>query len=200
MPNAQGSSLEVQGSTIRIERKAQSRRMTLTIAHETRVGWTPAEHAQARAVADVLESRILRPQPPAVLASTTDTFERQLEAHAAHALGRGNAVTVAIYSCVPPPTDDASAALVRELRRDLRDDDVVGVVPPGDVVILLPQTNALHAAVVARRLRAALTQWARQAGISIAAEGLTTRTPGQETGRSLLDEARARRTAGPPLT
>ena len=158
---------------------------------------TPAEHAQARAVADVLESWVLRPEPRAVPASTTDTLERQLEAHAAQALARGDAVTVAIYSCVPSPTDDASAALVTELRRDLRDDDVVGVVPPGDVVILLPQTYALHAAAAVRRLRAALAQWAHRAGISIAAEGFTTRMPGQETGMSLLDEARARRASGP---
>jgi hypothetical protein len=120
-----------------------------------------------------------------------------LEAHAAQALERGEAVTVAIYSCVPSPTDDASAALVTELRRDLRDDDIVGVVPPGDIVILLTQTNALHAVAAVRRLRAALTRWAHHAGISIAAEGFTTRMPGQETDTSLLDEARPRRASGP---
>lgn len=186
-----------QGSSLRIERKAPSRRMILVIEHDGRVGWTPAEHAQARAVADVLESWALRPEVPAAAASASDTLERQLEAHAVQALDRGDAVTVAVYSCVPSPTDDAAAALVTELRRDLRDDDAVGVVPPGDVVILLPQTTGLHAAAAVRRLRAVLTRWAHVSGISIAAEGFTTRMPGQEARTSLLDEARARRASGP---
>jgi hypothetical protein len=73
----------------------------------------------------------------------------------------------------------------------------VGVVPPGDVVILLPQTTGLHAAAAVRRLRAVLTRWAHVSGISIAAEGFTTRMPGQEARTSLLDEARARRASGP---
>lgn len=197
LPPAPGSTANAQGSSIRIQRRVPSHHMTLVIEHEGRVGWTPAEHAQARVVADVLETWILRPPPRSMLASTTGTLERRLEAHAAQSLGRGDAVTVALYSCVPSPTDDASAALVTELRRDLREDDIVGVVPPGDVVILLPQTNEFHAAVAVRRLRAALTQWAHHAGISIAAEGFTTRTPGQGTGTSLLDKARVRRASGP---
>ncbi len=197
-PNAEeGTRPKAKGPSIRIERKARSRRMTLVIEHEGRAGWTPAEHAQARAVADLLEAWVLRPEPLAVPAPTSDTLERQLEVHAARALERGDAVTVAVYSCVPAPTDDAAAMLVAELRRDLRDGDIVGVVPPGDVVILLPQTTAPHAAAAVRRLRAPLNRWARTVGISIAAEGFTTRMPAQETGGSLLDEARARRASGP---
>ncbi|HEY6507882.1 MAG TPA: hypothetical protein VIY56_07700, partial [Vicinamibacterales bacterium] len=108
-PNAECPMPNAQGSSIRIRRRALSRSMTLEIEPGASEGWTPASHAKARAVADVLEGWVLRPEPRAVPASASGTLERQLEAHAAYALDRGDAVTVAVYSCLPLPTDDTAA-------------------------------------------------------------------------------------------
>ena len=72
----------------------------------------------------------------------------------------------------------------------MRQSDVVGVLRPGEVGLLLPDTTASHAAAVARRLRAALGALAAQRS-SIRAIGFATRMPGEGMADGILNDARA---------
>ena len=84
----------------------------------------------------------------------------------------------------------ASQTFVDELRRQMRQSDVVGVLRPGEVGLLLPDTTAAHATVVARRLRGALGAMAA-ARASIRAIGFATRMPGEGIAEGILNDARA---------
>ena len=72
----------------------------------------------------------------------------------------------------------------------MRQSDVVGVLRPGEVGLLLPDTTAAHAAAVARRLRTALGALAA-ARSSIKAIGFATRVPGEGVADGILNDARA---------
>jgi GGDEF domain-containing protein len=96
------------------------------------------------------------------------------------------AVVVATNGAAP----GASQAFVDELRRQMRQSDVVGVLRPGEVGLLLPDTTAAHAAAVAKRLRAALTAIAASRS-SIRAIGFATRMPGEGVAEGILNDARA---------
>ena len=152
--------------------------------------WTPAEHEQARAVADVLETWAERPDPSIGRLPDSTNFAAAIDQLVASALERGAPITLFVFRCSPPPTATQAAALVIESRRFLREGDEAGALPNGDVVLLLPQTFPPQAAAVARRLKADLVRPAAAAGIAIVGERFVTRMPGQHAGGSLLLEAR----------
>jgi hypothetical protein len=156
--------------------------------------WTPIEHAQARSVADVVEAWIecREPAAPSGAAPAPPPFEESLDAHVARTLARGEAVTLAVFSCAPPPARLQADALLAEARRVLREGDDAGRLADGRLAFLLTQTTAAQAPVVARRLRTQLAHAAAPAGIAIVTESFATRMPGQEAGGSLLLEIRPR--------
>ena len=176
-----------------IERKTQALgRFALEIERQAGRPWTPIEHAQARAVADVLEGwaerRVIAVAPP----REVDTFALSIDERVTRTLEQGDAITLAVFACSPPPNGAQAQALLSESRRFLRVGDEVGILPNGYVVFLLPQTTAPQAPAVTRRLKADLARAASAQGISIVAEGFAARMPGQEVGGSLLQEARSR--------
>jgi hypothetical protein len=176
-----------------IERKTQALgRFALEIERQAGRPWTPIEHAQARAVADVLEGwaerRGLASEPP----REVDAFARSIDERVARTLERGDAITLAVFACSPPPSGAQAEALLTESRRFLRVDDEAGLLPNGHFVFLLTQTTAAQAPAVTRRLKADLARAAFAQGISIVAEGFAARMPGEEAGGSLLHEARSR--------
>jgi hypothetical protein len=154
--------------------------------------WTPIEHAQARSVADVVEAWIecREPAAPSGTAPAPPPFEESLDAHVARTLARGEAVTLAVFSCAPPPTRQQAEALLAEARRVLREGDDAGRLADGRLAFLLTQTTAAQAPAVARRLRTQLAHAATPAGIAIVTESFATRMPGHEAGGSLLLEIR----------
>jgi hypothetical protein len=156
--------------------------------------WTPIEHAQARSVADVLETWAERREPavPSGPAPAPTSFESSIDAHVARTLARGEAVTLAVFSCSPVPTTRQAETLLAEARRVLREGDDAGRLADGRVAFLLAQTTAPQAPAVARRLRTQLASAAAPAGIAVVAESFATRMPGGEAVGSLLHEARPR--------
>jgi GGDEF domain-containing protein len=98
-------------------------------------------------------------------------------------------VTVVVLSTTGS-APGASQSFVDELRRQMRQSDVVGVLRPGEVGLLLPDTNAAHAALVAGRLRSSLRAMAA-ARASIRAIGVATRVPGDGVAAGILNDARA---------
>lgn len=175
-----------------IERRTQELgRFVIEIERPTPGPWTPAEHAQARAAADVLESWVERLDAPPGPSADPTGFERSIDERAARTLERGDAVTLAVFVCAPTPSEQQAGALLGECRRFLRDGDEVGELANGELAFLLRQTTSSQAPVVIRRLKASLARAAAAAGIAIVAEGFATRMPGQ-AGGGLLQEARAR--------
>jgi hypothetical protein len=116
-------------------------------------------------------------------------FGRTIERLASEALDRGLAVT-AVVVATNGAAPGASQAFVDELRRQMRQSDIVGVLRPGEVGLLLPDTTAAHATAVARRLRAALGALAASRS-SIRAIGFATRMPGEGAADGILSDARA---------
>jgi hypothetical protein len=176
-----------------IERKTPALgQFALEIERQAGGPWTPVEHAQARAVADVLEGwaerRVRAGGPP----READTVARSIDERVTGTLERGEPITLAVFGCSPPPTAAQAASLLTESRRFLREGDEAYILPDGHVVFLLPQTTAPQAQAVTRRLKADLARAAAAAGISIVAEAFASRMPGQEAGDSLLHEARSR--------
>ena len=149
--------------------------------------WTPAEHEQARAVADVLEAWAERRD---LLSPDSSNFAGAIDERVARTLERGVPITLFVFRCSPPPTATQVAALVTQSRRFLREGDEAGALRNGDFALLLPQTAASQAAAVARRLKADLVRAAAATGIAIVGERFATRRPGQEAVGSLLQEAR----------
>jgi hypothetical protein len=185
-----------------IERKTPALgQFALEIERVVASPWTPVEHAQARAAADVLERWAERGAPMHAPASppppATNAFAASIDGRVARALERNESISLVVLACSPSPTEAQAAALIAEARRLLREGDDAGILPDGDVGIVLAQTTAAQAPVVTRRLRAALSRVASAAGITIAAEGFATRMPGQAAGGSLLDDARPRDGSGP---
>jgi hypothetical protein len=176
-----------------IERKTRALgRFALEIERHTGLPWTPVEHAQARAVADVLEGWAERRAHASTPRREVDTFARSIDERVARTLERGDAIALAVFVSSPTPTAAQAEALLIESRRFLRESDEAGILPNGQFVFLLPQTTASQAPAVTRRLRADLARAASAAGISIVADGFAARMPGQEAGGSLLHEARSR--------
>ncbi|HEX5632842.1 MAG TPA: hypothetical protein VFX50_06415, partial [Gemmatimonadales bacterium] len=161
---------------------------TLTLVRADQQHFTPLEHSMALVAAEILADWVGK---PAVM-DTNDAvtvFGRTIERLANEALERGLAVT-AVVVATNGAAPGASQAFVDELRRQMRQSDVVGVLRPGEVGLLLPDTTAAHAAAVARRLRAALGALAA-ARSSIRAIGFATRMPGEGVGAGILNDARA---------
>ena len=147
--------------------------------------WTPGEHEQARAVADVLEAWADRRDLPS---RDSGTFAGAIDERVARTLERGVPITLFVFKCSPPPTATQAAALATQSRRFLREGDEAGALRNGDIALLLPQTAPSQAAAVARRLKADLERAAAATGIAIVGERFATRMPGQEAGVSLSQE------------
>ena len=183
------------GPRLAIERRTPAiDRFVFEIERHEAGPWTPIEHAQARSVADVLEAWIECREAPALsaIAPGTPPFETSIDAHVSRTLARGEAVTLAVFSCSPVPTPLQADALLADVRRVLREGDAAGRLADGRVAFVLSQTAAPQAPAVARRLRTHLAHAAAPAGIVIVAEGFATRMPGLEEERSLLLEVSLR--------
>jgi len=161
---------------------------TLTLVRADHQHFTPLEHSMALVAAELLGDWVVK---PAVIetADAVTVFGRTIERLASEALERGLAVT-AVVVATNGAAPGASQAFVDELRRQMRQSDVVGVLRPGEVGLLLPDTTAAHAAAVARRLRTALSALAA-ARSSIKAIGFATRVPGEGVADGILNDARA---------
>jgi len=116
-------------------------------------------------------------------------FGRTMEQLASEALERGLAVTAVVMSAAGA-APGASQTFVDDLRRQMRQSDVVGVLRPGEVGLLLPDTAGAHAAAVARRLRTALGALVVPTS-SVKTIGIATRVPGQGVADGILSDARA---------
>jgi len=161
---------------------------TLTLVRGDHQHFTPLEHSMALVAAELLADWAAK--PAAIEATDAITlFGRTIERLASEALERGLAVT-AVVVATNGAAPGASQAFVDELRRQMRQSDVVGVLRPGEVGLLLPDTTAAHAAAVAKRLRAALTAIAASRS-SIRAIGFATRMPGEGVAEGILNDARA---------
>jgi hypothetical protein len=183
------------GARLTIERQTPAiGRFAFEIERLAASPWTPIEHAQARSVADVLEAWVERREPaidPDV-APTTPPFDQSIDDHVARTLARGEAITLAVFSCDRVPSTRQAEALLTEARRVLRGGDDAGRLADGRLAFLLTQTTASQAPVVTRRLKAHLARGAAAAGIAIVDEAFATRMPGQDAGGGLLLEARPR--------
>ena len=161
---------------------------TLTLVRADHQHFTPLEHSMALVAAELLADWVVKPAIAEPNEAVT-VFGRTIERLASEALERGLAVT-AVVVATNGSAPGASQAFVDELRRQMRQSDVVGVLRPGEVGLLLPDTTATHAAAVARRLRAALGALAAQRS-SIRAIGFATRMPGEGMAEGILNDARA---------
>ena len=161
---------------------------TLTLLRADHQHFTPLEHSMALVAAELLTDWAGRPTTSETVDAVT-VFGRTMERLATEALERGLAVT-AVVVATNGSAPGASQAFVDELRRQMRQSDVVGVLRPGEVGLLLPDTTAAHAAAVARRLRAALGAIAASRS-SIRAIGFATRLPGEGLAEGILNDARA---------
>jgi hypothetical protein len=161
---------------------------TLTLVRADHQHFTPLEHSMALVAAELLADWGVKPASVEPSEAVT-VFGRTIERLASEALERGLAVT-AVVVATNGSAPGASQAFVDELRRQMRQSDVVGVLRPGEVGLLLPDTTASHAAAVARRLRAALGALAAQRS-SIRAIGFATRMPGEGMAEGILNDARA---------
>jgi hypothetical protein len=150
--------------------------------------FTPLEHSMALVAAELLADWVGKPSAGEAAESVT-VFGRTMERLASEALERGLAVTVVVLSTTGS-APGASQSFVDELRRQMRQSDVVGVLRPGEVGVLLPDTSAAHAALVAGRLRGALGAMAASRA-SIRAIGFATRMPGEGVAEGILNDARA---------
>jgi hypothetical protein len=160
---------------------------TLTLVRGDNQHFTPLEHSMALVAAELLADWAVKPAVSETDAVTV--FGRTIERHAGEALERGLAVTAVVVS-TNGAAPGASQAFVDQLRRQMRQSDLVGVLRPGEVGLLLPDTTAAHAAAVARRLRAALSAMAASRS-SIRAIGFATRLPGEGMAEGILNDARA---------
>jgi hypothetical protein len=161
---------------------------TLALARGDHRHFTPLEHSMALVAAELLADWVGKP----VATQSGDTvtiFGRTMERLASEALERGLAVTVVVLS-TSGSAPGASQSFVDELRRQMRQSDVVGVLRPGEVGLLLPDTTAAHAALVTGRLRSALGAMAA-AHAAIRAIGFATRMPGDGVAEGILNDARA---------
>jgi len=161
---------------------------TLTLVRADHQHFTPLEHSMALVAAELLGDWVVKPAVVETVDAVT-VFGRTIERLASEALERGLAVT-AVVVATNGAAPGASQAFVDELRRQMRQSDVVGVLRPGEVGLLLPDTTAAHAAAVARRLRTALGALAA-ARSSIKAIGFATRVPGEGVADGILNDARA---------
>jgi hypothetical protein len=161
---------------------------TLTLTRSDHQHFTPLEHSMALVAAELLADWVGKPASLDTSDAVT-VFGRTIERLASEALERGLAVT-AVVVATNGSAPGASQAFVDELRRQMRQSDVVGVLRPGEVGLLLPDTTAAHAAAVARRLRAALGALAASRS-SIRAIGFATRVPGEGVADGILNDARA---------
>ena len=161
---------------------------TLTLVRGEHQHFTPLEHSMALVAVELLADWAAKPAADDASDAVT-LFGRTMERLASEALERGLAVT-AVVVATNRAAPGASQAFVDELRRQMRQSDVVGVLRPGEVGLLLPDTTAAHAAAVAKRLRAALTAIAASRS-SIRAIGFATRMPGEGVAEGILNDARA---------
>ena len=167
---------------------AGSAAATLTLVRADQQHFTPLEHSMGLVAAELLGDWAGKPAGAEIHEAAT-VFGRTIERLASEALERGLAVT-AVVVATSGSAPGASQAFVDELRRQMRQSDVVGVLRPGEVGLLLPDTTAAHASAVARRLRSALGALAA-ARSSIRAIGFATRVPGEGVGEGILNDARA---------
>ncbi len=150
--------------------------------------FTPLEHGMALVAVELLTDWATKP----ALVEQGDTppvFGRTMERRASEALERGLAVTAVVMSAAGA-APAASQMFVDDLRRQVRQSDLVGVLRPGEVGLLLPDTAGAHAAAVARRLRAALGTLVVPRS-SVKTIGIATRVPGQAVADGILSDARA---------
>jgi hypothetical protein len=161
---------------------------TLTLMRADHLHFTPLEHSMALVAAELLADWVGKPTVSDASDAVT-VFGRTIERLASEALDRGLAVT-AVVVATNGAAPGASQAFVDELRRQMRQSDIVGVLRPGEVGLLLPDTTAAHATAVARRLRAALGALAASRS-SIRAIGFATRMPGEGAADGILSDARA---------
>jgi hypothetical protein len=161
---------------------------TLTLVRADQQHFTPLEHSMALVAAELLADWAGKPASVEIHEAAT-VFGRTIERLASEALERGLAVT-AVVVATSGSAPGASQAFVDELRRQMRQSDVVGVLRPGEVGLLLPDTTAAHASAVARRLRSALSALAASRS-SIRAIGFATRVPGEGVAEGILNDARA---------
>jgi len=160
----------------------------LTLVRADQLHFTPLEHGMVLVAAELLADWAGKP-PTSEASDAVTLFGRTIERLASEALERGLAVT-AVVVATNGSAPGASQLFVDELRRQMRQSDVVGVLRPGEVGLLLPDTSAAHAAAVARRLRTALSAIAA-ARSSIRAIGFATRMPGDGAAEGILNDARA---------
>jgi hypothetical protein len=161
---------------------------TLSLVRGDRQHFTPLEHSMALVAAELLADWVGKPAAIETADAVT-VFGRTMERLASEALERGLAVTVVVLSTTGA-APGASQSFVDDLRRQMRQSDVVGVLRPGEVGLLLPDTTADHASAVARRLRAALGAMTT-ARSAIRAIGFATRVPGEGLAEGILNDARA---------
>ena len=161
---------------------------TLTLVRADHQHFTPLEHSMALVAAELLADWVGKPAAVETHEAVT-VFGRTIERLASEALERGLAVT-AVVVATSGSAPGASQAFVDELRRQMRQSDVVGVLRPGEVGLLLPDTTSAHASAVARRLRAALGALAASRS-SIRAIGFATRVPGEGVAEGIQNDARA---------
>ena len=162
---------------------------TLGLVRSDQQHFTPLEHSMALVAAELLADWVGKPAASGEPAEAVTVFGRTMERLASEALERGLAVTAVVLSTTGA-APGASQTFVDELRRQMRQSDVVGVLRPGEVGLLLPDTTAAHATVVARRLRGALGALAASRA-SIRAIGFATRMPGEGMADGILNDARA---------
>jgi hypothetical protein len=161
---------------------------TLVLARADHRYFTPLEHSMALVAAELLADWAVKPGHSDASEAAT-VFGRTMERLAAEALERGLAVTAVVLS-TSGAAPGASQTFVEELRRQMRQSDVVGVLRPGEVGLLLPDTTAAHATAVARRLRSALGAIAASKS-TIRTIGFATRMPGEGLADGILSDARA---------
>jgi hypothetical protein len=173
---------------------AGGERATLTLSRADRPQFTPLERAMAGVAVELLADWVVKPGEE--LPDTATVFGRTIERLAGETLERGLAVTAVVVGTGDPAVDTAQA-FVDELRGQIRQSDLVGVLQPGEVGVLLPDTSPTHAATVARRIGAGGGH--RGSARTI---GFATRVPGKGAADGILREARRnarRRRGGSPL-
>jgi hypothetical protein len=162
--------------------------MMLTLSRANGPQFTPLEHHVAQAAAAVLEVWTRK-----VAAGVSDKgvpgFGETIEQLAKEALERGTVVTAVVISA-GQSSGVPKTEWVEEIRRRMRQTDTVGMLPAGEIGLLLQDTTTAHAKAVTRRLQTVLGGIADTESPAIKAIGFATRMPGQGVADGIVQDAR----------
>ncbi len=173
-----------------VRREPGEHAMVLVLSRTEGPQFTPLEHQVAQAAAVVLEIWTRRVGEAGEGDTSVPGFGQTIEYLAKEALDRGTVVTAVVMSAGSPSGGRATEKWVDAIRRRMRQSDAVGMLPAGEIGLLLHDTTAAHAKAVTSRLQSAIGTAGDADSLPIRAIGFATRMPGQGVADGIVQDAR----------